>query len=417
MKCNKWTLALIGAGIVSLPAVTSAEEKPVFTSTAVAGTTLSGYVNTAVHFNPGPQNYNTSGYSYGTETGLITVGGPGLASASPIAHKDNGFNLNVVDLTISKAVDEGQWGAGYKAEVWMGPDANTLNNNSLGVNVSDFGVKNAYVELNAPIGTGLDLKLGVWDTIIGYEVGNAGDNPNYTRSYGYTVEPTQHTGLLGSYKVNDVVSVSGGIANTWDSTINGRVQDSGTGPTKGQQTYMGAFTLTAPESMGFLKGGTLTAGAIDGRITGSTGIPNNATTPPQTYDRTSLYVGASIPTPMKELSLGACWDEVLVGEGHHDTTVIGGYASFKATEKMTVNLRGEYAYWGDTVDASGFAQGNKTLEVTTTLDYSFRKELISRIEFRWDHDLKGDGVMGGGPSGGTPLDNEYLLALNLIYKF
>ncbi len=59
--------------------------------------------------------------------------------------------------------------------------------------------------MRAPIGNGIDLKLGTWDTIIGYEVANAGGNPNYTRSYGYSVEPTQHTGLLGSYQVNKVV--------------------------------------------------------------------------------------------------------------------------------------------------------------------------------------------------------------------
>ena len=39
-------------------------------------------------------------------------------------------------------------------------------------------------------------------------------NPNYTRSYGYTIEPTTHTGILATYKVCDVLSMSAGVADS-----------------------------------------------------------------------------------------------------------------------------------------------------------------------------------------------------------
>ena len=86
-----------------------------------------------------------------------------------------------------------------------GPDANTFatqSTTSTGQVIS--AVKQAYVDLKAPIGNGLDFKIGVWDTIIGYEVFESGNNPNFTRSYGYTIEPTTHTGVLASYQFCDM---------------------------------------------------------------------------------------------------------------------------------------------------------------------------------------------------------------------
>ena len=43
---------------------------------------------------------------------------------------------------------------------------------------------------------------------------------------------------------------------------------------------------------------------------------------------------------------------------------------------------------------------------------------MTRLEFRWDHDLNANGGGHfGGISGDTPRNNDYLLALNVIYKF
>src|SRR4029078_12244947 len=105
---------------------------------------------------------------------------------------------------------EGQWAAGYKADLVFGPDANyystTLNGN--GINTGDFAVKQAYVAMRAPVGNGLDFKMGVLDTVVGYEVFESPNNPNYSRSFGYALEPTHHTGLLASYHVADWMSRS-----------------------------------------------------------------------------------------------------------------------------------------------------------------------------------------------------------------
>src|SRR3974390_2637434 len=209
MKCNAWTIALIGAGVVSLPAVTQADEAtnavPALL-TSLASTTLSGYVDTSAHWNPGTGNANLPAYA---------------PNGTPGGTKADGFNLNVVALTLSKPVGEGDWGAGYNATLLFGPDAAGYNN-SVGSAKSDFSLKDAYVELRAPVGNGLDFKLGTFTEILGYEVYETGNNPNYTRSYGYEIEPTQLTGLIAAYQFSPTLSANAGVANTWNSGINYR---------------------------------------------------------------------------------------------------------------------------------------------------------------------------------------------------
>jgi hypothetical protein len=65
-----------------------------------------------------------------------------------------------------------------------------------------------------PIGNGLDFQLGRWDNLLGYESSDSYKNPNYTRSYAYSFEPTEHTGLLASYKFCDAVNLQAGVADT-----------------------------------------------------------------------------------------------------------------------------------------------------------------------------------------------------------
>jgi hypothetical protein len=228
MKVNKWTMSLAALGLISIPATGSAEEQMNQVWTALSSTTISGYVNTSIHWNTGTGNESLPVHSYNT------------------ASKADGFNLDVFKLALEKPLDEAQWAAGYKAELLFGGDAagygTTLDGDG---GSSSTAIKQAYVSLRAPIGNGLDFKVGVFDTIIGYETFDAGSNPNYTRSYGFGIEPTTHTGVLASYQVSKVVSFSFGIGNTIGPAINEKAN-----PPKAEsyKTYMGSFALTARTS-------------------------------------------------------------------------------------------------------------------------------------------------------------------------
>ena len=67
MKYNKWTLCLAASGVVSLGSVIHAEEAQKQMSqvmTAVAATTLSGYVDTSAIWKFGTGNANLPGRQY-----------------------------------------------------------------------------------------------------------------------------------------------------------------------------------------------------------------------------------------------------------------------------------------------------------------------------------------------------------------
>src|SRR5437762_7293095 len=284
MRVNKWTLGLAACGLVSLPTLMQAEEKMSSVQTALASTTISGYVNTSAQWDIGTGNGNVPAIPFS-------------------AGKQDGFNLDVVSLTIERPLDEAQWSAGYKAQLLFGQDANrfvglgTQSSGNGAVGGSDFGIKQAYVDVRAPIGTGLDMKLGVFDTIVGYETFDAGNNPNYTRSYGFGIEPTTHTGLLLTYQLNDMFGISAGIANTFGPTINEKAWANGR--SESYKTYMAAIAFTAPKDWGFVSGSTLYAGVINGLNTGYTSTA-------QREDH--FYAGGALNTPVAGLKLGAAFD-------------------------------------------------------------------------------------------------------------
>jgi len=401
---------LLSAGVVSLPAVTHAEEKPSSVLTALSATTLSGYVDTSAQWNMGTGNANVPGYAWNTPS------------------KADGFNLNVIELNLEKTVEAAdQWGAGYKVSLLAGPDASLFNTKSpVASGNSDFAVKQAYVSLHAPVGNGLDFKVGVWDTLIGYEVFESINNPNFTRSYGYSMEPTTHTGVQATYQVCEAVSATVGIADTFGPTINGRAF---IGPNNGgvqgpqaesYKTYMASMMFTAPTNMGALAGSTLTACIINGfdsGIGGSGGAYGNG------FDQTSFYVGTSIATPVSGLKVGACYDyaaltsQAPTGTGLNESSAyanaVAGYLAYQLTEKLSAYARAEYA---SSTYATTFG-ARKVIEATATLQYDLWKNVMSRLEFRWDHAADGSVAYGGEVPGSPTRANAYMLVANFAYKF
>jgi hypothetical protein len=406
MKINKWTLGLAAVGLVSLTPGMRADDKapaPVPVTTALSATTISGYVDTSMEWNPGTGNANPAPYSFN-------------------AGKQDGFNVNSVDIKISKAEDESQWAAGYVVELMYGPDAALSGNAPL---------RQAYVTLRTPVGNGIDWQIGQWDNLLGYESSDSYKNPNWTRSYGYTIEPTEHTGVLASYKVNDAVSLQVGVANTV-TTIGGNARNASGAfgsAIESKKAVVSLLTLTAPDSWGGWKGSALYAGVDYGAGFGHENV-NGSGVAGHVVDKTHIYVGATVNTPVSGLTLGAAWDSVnnmdlAVGGLEGAATTIAGYASYKITDKITSNTRAEYAH-GSAFDAilplngalpNGAPQEGKVFAVTETIQYDLWANVISRLELRWDTSADGYPHFGGTAAGAPTKQNEITVAANIIYKF
>jgi hypothetical protein len=391
MKFNQWTLGLAAVGAVSMASAVRADEaKLTPLNTAISSTVISGYVDVAAQYTPGNPG-QTAAYNqpYGTD-----------------ARKVDNFSINCVAVTLEKPLDDSSWASGYRIDLNQGNDAITpLNSN--GSDGQTFGMRQGYVALRTPLGNGIDWKVGLFDGVTGYEANTGYLNPNYTHSYGYMVNPGSEAGMIGAYKVCDEFSVQMGMANRQNGTKVGL----------SSHDYLGTISLTAPESFGFLKGSVLNAGVI------------------QTFDNggvNNYSVNATLNTPVTGLKFGLCYDKVQYldngpsGENYGDGNIYGVYATFQATEKLSFNVRGEYADL-PYADATGIPLGsnNKGYEVTTTVQYDLWANVVSRLEFRWDHVDSGkafnDGNHGGYDGGsayeGGDAANAYLLALNLVYKF
>ena len=394
MKFNKWTVALAATGVVSLASAVQADEShPV--NTALSSTTLSGYVDTSAIWNLG------SGHTVANRF------------ANTGSDRQDGFNVNTIKLQLEKPIDEGTWSAGYKVETMFGPDANVMP----GALTSGVAIKQGYAALRAPIGNGIDFKIGQFDPIVGYEVTDSYANPNFSRSLGFNnLEPFGHTGILASYQVNDIIGVSGGVANgdsgfglnggslTAAGFASGQSGSSFRGMlAESSKVYMGSVVVKAPESAGWLSGSSLYVGAVNGDAKGSKNDP------------TLLYVGVSLATPIKELTLGASADLLFNGGG---TGALGNsyanayafYTGYQITEKLKANNRFEYATSGYGAFLPGRTQ-DKIIGETFTLDYALWSNVLTRGEFRWDRSVDG----GANPFDGQK--NDLSLTASIVYKF
>ena len=391
MKLNKWTVALTAAGVVSAASIAQAEERPMNqVLTGVSGTTISGYVDTSAIWK----------FGTGTVSGESSEALPGRFNDGE--GKTDAFNLNVIGLSIGKPLGEDNWAAGYQVDLLFGPDAVGYNPSFGGADDSDFAIKQAYVDLRLPMGTGLDVKMGVFNTIIGYESFESYLNPNFGRSFGWQLEPTQHTGVLASYQLSEAVGVSAGVANTWSEGINERSTRA-----ESKKSYMAAIEISAPDSMGFMAGSSLYAGVVDG-------FSGNES------DTTSLYIGGSLLTPVEGLAVGAAFDYRFNGAndltpGSNWAYALAGYLTYQATDKLAFSGRADYTMgsdgtWFDAGDA-GSNRHNELFAATITAEYALWANVITRAEFRWDHCLTDDKPYGRSD------ENALTLAANVIFKF
>lgn len=399
MKFNKWTIALAATGVVSLASVAQAEEShPV--NTALSSTTLSGFVDTSAIWNIGTGNTVANRFA---NTG---------------SDRQDGFNLNYVKVQLEKPIDEGTWSAGYKTELMFGPDASVMPGR-LGGATGEIAIKQAYIALRAPIGNGIDFKVGQFDPIVGYEVTDSYANPNFSRSLAFNnLEPFGHQGILATYQFNDVLGASLGVANSANNSGRGGVNGGGSSlgninaksngffganNVESYKAYMAGIVLKAPESLDWLAGSSLYAGIVKGLDTVAAGNSD-----PVTY-----YVGGSLATPWKEVTVGAAYDYLANGnfDGSYGNAV-SFYVNVQATEKLKLNGRFEYATSSGGVFVPGGINDEKIVGVTGTADYALFANVVSRVEVRWDTLVSGSNLRAFDGE-----KNDVSVALNLIYKF
>ena len=418
MKTKRPFLVLASTAVAGLSVNASADEKWLPVQTLLPSTIISGYVDTSLMWRIGE-----SRGAGATAAFPNTLRSPGRLYDVPA--KNNGFNLNVVSIGLDRPLGDERWAAGYHVQMLIGPDA-TLRGTDTLAGTGGAVFNEAYVALRAPLGNGLNFRIGLFSAPLGYEVFDSFRNPNYSRSYGFFIEPKAHTGITVSYDFCECFNALAGVANTISPPLDSRAGFASS------KTYLALFTFTAPQSWGFASGAKLTAGYTGGNT--STAAPTD--TSPRIHN---FYAGLRVPTPLDGLTAGLSLDYQANAAANQPAsfflpagpkkTYANAFALYLdyAIQKWQLNTRAEYASGtaANTIFASRDAFGStkplngpnnvELFGLTETIDYRLWANVVTRVEGRWDRDLS-----GGVPVFGTTASvrrNSLTLTASFVYQF
>ena len=153
----------------------------------------------------------------------------------------NSFTPNLAQIIVERppvASGSAADRVGFRARLNFGPDARVsrARTNFLpGTDNNEMDFQELYAEYIAPIGNGLKIGFGKFNTALGNETFASWENPNFSRTFNYNLSQAfTNTGVRLTYVVNPMVTLLAGLYNGWDN-----IDDNNRG-----KMVEGALTLT-----------------------------------------------------------------------------------------------------------------------------------------------------------------------------
>ena len=136
----------------------------------------------------------------------------------------NSFMANMAQLVFERpanASGSGMDRVGFRARLNFGTDARfsrARTNFQPGNDNTELDMQEMYAEYIAPIGNGLKIQAGKINTLIGYEVINAWENPNFSRTMMFGLSQAfTTTGIRFTYPFAKWATATIGLVNGWDN--------------------------------------------------------------------------------------------------------------------------------------------------------------------------------------------------------
>lgn len=303
---------------------------------------------------------------------------------------NSSFSINKVKLTLaSKPVEASgsDWDFGYKVSLIFGEDAPLVNTGGAAQGFDEL--REAYVEMNVPIGTGLNVKVGQLISLLNYESGDGGAvNDNFSQGYQWFFTGNgPSAGIQAGYAFTDKVDMKVRVSN---GLYAGPVDNNN------NKSYMAAIGIKPTDKLWFSLVG------FSGRE-GSTGVRGG-----------SLLAGFQATD---KIHLGTeldYFDFDTPGNGGSPLYSAGLWASYSFTEKVALAVRGEFISDRDGAGTSallGFAAntGQDISSVAVTLNYKPAPNVKIQPEVRFDHSNLGNAF-------GTTSD-RFLVGAGVSYLF
>ncbi|MGB9145467.1 MAG: outer membrane beta-barrel protein [Acidobacteriaceae bacterium] len=219
----------------------------------------------------------------------------------------NTFSLNqadfIFDLDPDLAVHRRY---GFRVDLQFGQATETLQGNPANEPRPEIyrNIFQAYGSYIVPVGHGIDINVGKWASSLGIEGNYTKDQMNYTRSFYFYFLPFYHSGVQSSYHVNDKLAL-----NYW--VDNGTNQSE---PTNGYKDELWGYVFTPAKSVSW------TMNYYLGQEHPNTVAATNCTVPVQP----GLCEAPISPAP------------------NGKTDILDSYATWQATQKLTVAGEGDY---------------------------------------------------------------------------
>ncbi len=308
----------------------------------------------------------------------------------------NSFRPNLAQMVFekeAKSAGSNTDRGGFRIKLNYGEDAQLTG----GTAPDDFDFQEAYAQYIAPVGNGLDLRIGKMNTLIGYEVIESPLNHNFSRSWLFGFgEPFTTTGVRASYEFNDVVNFSIGAINSFTGAQSdgnrGKSVEALLGITPLDWLGLSIFGFWGPEGVVGAKNTDrlLIGGIVTAEVTKQTSLVLEG------YYANQANAARTV-TSTAPAGANARWNG------------IAGYVIHDFDDQWGLRFRGELFE-----DAQGFLTGTpQTLwEGTATLQYKPTPSLITRFEFRYDKSNANSFQYGQ-----RAANNQETLATEVIFLF
>ena len=293
----------------------------------------------------------------------------------------NDFSIDAFTLSLEKVptVGEGVMDlVGFRADILFGEQAERLgfgfgrdaDDEPLDGAVSPY---QAYINVLVPSGaSGLNIYAGQFTTLAGWELIEAKDNTNITRSLLFYRIPFAHSGVRATFSAGSL-DLALGLSNDWDA-----LDDADDGKTFESQI-----------ALNFANDGWLGVTGYFGDTDGDT--------------RTLITVVGTV-TLLEKVTLVADYEYTSHDAGG-DRWGFAGYAIVSLSDAMSLALRGEYVDDTETENAVELYEFTSTLILTP---FESMGNFETRLEYRYDKADGDDAYFGES-------DEQHGFAVQLLY--
>jgi hypothetical protein len=389
------------------PSVASLQVAPTERAPLMAGLDYLGVAKTLDNLGINIYGYVQAGYYHDFGRGNNE---PGNASIAFLSKGSQHFLMNGIDLNVERVItDRTKFDIGGRMEVLFGTDGKYMHSNGLnfyGDNPAgpdadpddyQFTVVQAYIDVSLPVANGLLLRVGKFNTFLGYETTYPVTAPFYSHSYSFSFLPFTHTGLALDYNFTDELGAGLYIVRGYDQASKD-VNDN---------LSYGFQLRYAPKA---IEGLTTTLNVY----AGPEGVNNGRWI--QVYNAIASYKVNEALTVAAEFTYGNtdlpndAFPAFSVTSDRYDGVL---YASYVFNKYVTGNARAEWV-WGNQAPSTAGNIFAFTLGTTLTPfpDTKYLSTLKIRPEVRWDS-------AGGSASGAFSGDDSQRVTagLDIIYAF